>query len=700
MKRLPHVLVWSVLLILLLAVRGQADDSGQKTAERVEGRIEKAIGDASARLRGELLELIDEELATFHSAADGGIDGVLNSLTAAEAYRHVEFLAADALEGREAGEPGAAQAADYVRDHFRACGLEPVAGADGFFQTFKLPGRELAGTPALVRFDADDARREFALDRLDFVPFHFTGSGLVEAPLVFVGYGITAPEFGYDDYAGIDVKGKIVLCLRHEPCEAQAGKFFDGKRNTKHAFFEAKARRAAEAGAAGFLLVTDPNRHDGDLPLSAAAFLPATLTPALADALAALDDETLAAADLDRAALDEIVAHHRRTAAADVGIPCAHISLATAEALLATGLPDRASLAALQSRIDERHAPASSAVPGVRVALRVETVDAGRTTCNVIARLPGADPALRDEVVVLGAHFDHIGRNDAGEVWNGADDNASGTAALLQAARALAQARPRPARSIVFMAFGAEELGLIGSQFYVEHPLLPLARTVAMINLDMVGRGDKDLSELLVLGRATSPDLSRKLDEANQAVGLHLKEDHDLFENSDHFSFYAKGIPVLFLNSGLHKDYHQPTDEVQKIHPGKIRRTAQLVARLARSVADDPVRPAFRKLPESKAARPRLGVVPQEIDAAQRAALGVPDDCTAFELTQVTPGMPAEKAGLKAGDIITHIGGEPIPADNALGALLARLAAHPKGTPLAVTVHRAGTVLEVQVPMP
>ena len=685
---------WFVLLTLL-AFPVLADEGGAQLAKRLTDEVEKRVGQARERMRREVFQMLDRELVDPPAGSYADAAEALGSMTAAEAYRHVAYLASDALQGRDAGEPGGWKAAEYVAEAFRSYGLAPAGSS--FFQEFSLPGRKLAGLPELAVTGVDGSRRAFSMEALEFVPYGFTGSGQVEAPLVFVGYGISAPELRYDDYQGIDVKGKIVLCLRHEPQENDAKSRFAGKENTAHAWFVAKARRAKELGAAGFLLVTDPLNHATHLPLSPGTLGTGEATEGMRKSLAAIRDDTLAKDRIARADLLGFLGQ-ARTTEESVGIPAVHVSLATAQALIDAAGEDAPPLESVQAMIDAEGKPGSFSLRGVKVRLTVNIAADDKRTCNVVAVLEGG--ARRDEWLVVGAHYDHVGANAQGEVWNGADDNASGTAALMQVARALAASPEPPERSVLFLAFGAEEKGLIGSAHYVEHPLVPLAQTIAMINMDMVGRGDDDLSGMLVLGRETSPELSRALDEANAEVKMHLGKDDGMFENSDHFSFYRKGIPVLFFNSGLHQDYHQPTDEVGTIHPGKIRRTAQLVYRLAYRIGSLGERPHFVKLPDTGRGRPRLGVVPRAISPERARELGLAEGRTGLELTEVMPDFPAEKAGLKAGDVVVEVGGEGIPAENPMGALLARLAAHPAGKPLRVKLRRGGEWIEKDVAIP
>jgi len=289
---------------------------------------------------------------------------------------------------------------------------------------------------------------------------------------------------------------------------------------------------------------------------------------------------------------------------------------------------------------------------------------AGVRTQNVAALLPGSDPALRHQYVVIGAHFDHLGRSaesatdpaakDA--IRNGADDNASGTAAVLELARLLARRPVR--RSVIFVAFSGEELGLLGSQYFVEHPPVPLDSMQAMLNFDMIGRVRND--KLLVYGVATSPDLPGIVQRANDAAGagrFALTAIGDGFGPSDHSSFYGKNVPVLHFFSDLHADYHAATDDAEKVDAGGAARVVALAERIARELADRPTRLPFVRAPQPVAAMgPREGSDVYFGSVPDMAAV----DAGGMRLTGVRPGSPAEQAGLRDGDVVVEFGGRPV----------------------------------------
>jgi hypothetical protein len=335
-------------------------------------------------------------------------------------------------------------------------------------------------------------------------------------------------------------------------------------------------------------------------------------------------------------------------------------------------------------------------------ALSAQDAHMGRTaprpTQNVVALLRGRDPALRDEYIVIGAHFDHLGREttfaqdpEAGNaIRNGADDNASGTAAVLDLARMLAADPPR--RSVIFVNFSAEELGVLGSSWFVNHPPVPLERIVAMINFDMVGRLRND--KLIVYGTATATELKGIVDSANAAAGsamFRISGGGDGYGPSDQSSFYAKDIPVLHFFTDLHEDYHRATDDADKINAGGEARVVDLALRVARAVADRPERLTFVRI-----APPARTAVSEE---GKQTYLGtVPDmgasDAKGLRLTGVRPGSPADQGGLKAGDVIVELGGVAV---KDLYSYSDALYAHKPGDVVKIVVLRGSERLELSV---
>jgi len=316
-------------------------------------------------------------------------------------------------------------------------------------------------------------------------------------------------------------------------------------------------------------------------------------------------------------------------------------------------------------------------------------------TQNVAAVVRGSDPALRDEYVILGAHFDHLGRSAFGAldpdavnaIHNGADDNASGTAAVIELARLLR--RNPPKRSVMFVTFSGEELGLLGSQYFVDHPPVPLEKVGAMLNFDMVGRMQED--RLIVYGVATAQELNDIVAKANAAAPLRLTATGDGFGASDHSSFYAKNLPVLHFFTNVHEDYHKATDDVDKINALGIARVVALAERVTRAIADRPQPLTFVR---AVAAAPSMST--RENTSAYLGS--IPDmgatEVKGVRLTGVRAESPADKAGLKAGDVIVEFAGKPV---NDLYAYTDALYAQSPGDTVDVVVLRGAERMTVKV---
>jgi hypothetical protein len=485
----------------------------------------------------------------------------------------LEVLASAPLEGRASLTPGAEAAAKFIAGELARSGLRPANG-DSWLQPFDLQrlrldrersmvavrraGDEARFVPAAVAFPDPAARIDLTLD------------------VVFAGYGITAPEFGYDDYAGVDVRGKAVLVFDHEPREYDPNAPFHGAGFTLHANGWQKTMTAQRHGAAALLVVTEPvNAHRT-----------APRTPGRANAP------------------PQALVH------GELRIPRITIPLDAAVALLkGTGQTP----ADLQRGIDDGMRPASRPLPDVTV--RVEAVNDGgpvQMSWNVAGLLPGSDPRLGDETILVTSHYDHLGVQN-GVLYPGANDNGSGTVAMLEAARLLAGARL--ARSVLFVSFGSEEQLMLGSYHYVARPLRPLSTTRAVLNLDMIGRGEAHTPEsmgayditagrsdqLNMVGAVYSPDLASLLRrEAAGAAGLTLSDKFDrdssmraLFR-CDHLPFLQKGIPAIWLFGGFHPGYHEPVDTVDRIDFDKLARAVRLTVDAVRALASTTATPRFR----------------------------------------------------------------------------------------------------------
>jgi hypothetical protein len=485
---------------------------------------------------------------------DQGMDVITPSLV----RRYIDVLASDAMMGRGTPSPQLDSAARFIAGEFEADGLEPVQGS--YFQQFGLNIVNLGGDNQL-RITKDGKEQSFAL-KDDFIPFEMTANREASGTIVFAGYGITAPEYQYDDYAAIDVRGKIVLALRHEPREDDADSRFEGKKATQYSSVDEKARNALNHGAAALLVVTDPLNHNNLMPRG-------FLWPSLSKII-----------PIDALPMTLIVEESKK-------IPVVHVGSEVIERLFGSV----EALKSLQARIDSTMSPQSFSLPGVTGYVKTSTTMKNFRTQNVVGFCEGSDPEQKNEILVIGAHYDHIGYrkgSPAGQdsIYNGADDNASGTSGVLALAKAFGTLQEKPKRSILFITFAGEEEGLLGSLAYVGHPLFPLARTVAMLNLDMIGRNTID--SLYLVSSARSPDITRIAQTENRYIGFKLGYTEELLLYAgDHGPFLKKKIPILFYHAGLHADYHQVTDEPQRINYHKVTRIARLVFRTAMHIADE-----------------------------------------------------------------------------------------------------------------
>jgi len=488
----------------------------------------------------------------------GDPEGALDRISAENVRRNIFTIAADSMLGRNTPSPQLDSAGAYIARAFDRAGLLPVNGSR--YQRIALNIVDLGDTNALS-IRAGGEEKTYAL-KSDFVPFETTADRSARGQVVFAGYGITAPQYGYDDYAGIDVRGKIVFVLRHEPGENDSASVFLGTTPTEYSSVDTKMRIAVEHGAAGMLVATDPLNHSSMAPRgfpwpSLSRIIPKDALPL-----------TLA---IDEASK----------------VPVVHVG----EAVISQLFGSVDSLRALQHAIDARCSPRSFALAGSEAVIRTSTVIRGMSANNILGVLPGTDPHLRSETVIVGAHYDHVGymkQHAPGEryIFNGADDNGSGTCALLEIAAALGGLSSPPRRSILLIAFAGEEKGLYGSEYYARHPLFPLATTVAMLNMDMVGENSPD--SLLLIGAENSPDLERIARTEDARVGFVLADFREpMGTGSDHMTFMKRNIPDLFFFSGLEKVYHTVNDRPELIDTRKVARAASLVFLTAWHVAND-----------------------------------------------------------------------------------------------------------------
>lgn len=546
---------------------------------------------------------------------------------------HVKFLSSDELEGRGNGTKGLERAADYIAEQLEAAGLRPGGANGAWFQPFQLVTGLTVGEPNRLTLRARGESVSFTLGE-NYFPLsatandstHVASMQVSEAPIVFAGHGISAPALNYDDYAGVDVKGKAVLVFTHEPQEHDDKSRFDGRALTSHVTLMNKAMTARHNGAKLLLVVSDPAHERDEAPFEGFA---------------------------------------RDPQAEDYGIPVLRVRRDRIAPLL-----EAWNLDALAKEIDATGAPKSRMLDGQADYVE-HLAKTRRTVRNVIGVLPGSDTARAHEAVVIGAHYDHLGLggrhsmnpNLAGQIHNGADDNASGTAAIIEVARAAAANRARFGRTVVFVAFAGEELGLIGSAQYVSNPAVPLERTAAMLNLDMVGR---PRGRILVSGLETAPAIDEDLKAAAAGIdGLEIRrfQDGAGVGSSDDTSFLVKKVPSVGFFSGFHSDYHRPTDDWTQIDGAGAARVASLAYELTARLASRPERPKY----VARAERSGHGTTSSG-DAGSVGGYGpyfgsVPDfgdSDGGVKFAEVRENSPAAKAGLKAGDLMVSFDGKPM----------------------------------------
>lgn len=541
--------------------------------------------------------------------------------------KDLAYLAGDECQGRGLDTKGILKAGEYVAAQFKAAGLKP-AFAGGYFQPFEVPAPNKLGTPQALTLKSGDTTLEPKAGD-GFVATVASGGG-GKGGVVFAGYGITSENPKYDDYAGLDVKGKLVVVLRRAPkADDPHGPF------AAHAPLAAKVDNAAKHGAAGLLVVSDRGT--------------------------AAENDPLMAPDLPGdARLDGSVLHVKR-------------------AVIDTLLKGRkTTLGELEAGINKDGKPNSFELAGCEADATVTVIKRTWPARNVVGVCDGAGP-LANETVVIGAHYDHLGAGEPGsfptnrgQTHYGADDNASGTTALMELARRFGGMKNRQGRRIVFVAFSGEEQGLYGSKHYCQHPPFPLDQTAFMLNMDMVGRmaqvddagpGGKPVKKdrLVVYGTGTSTGLADRVQAANKGFDFKLLTIPGGTGPSDHTSFYDKGIPVLFFFTGTHKDYHRPSDTPDKINTAgllKVADYAQVFADHYAAVAEkpdflktkgggeDPTDPA----PRGRVSVPKIKFTPGNYGEQGKGVL----------VDGVEDGGPAAKGGMKEGDYIVEIGGQAV----------------------------------------
>jgi len=521
-----------------------------------------------------------------------------DSIRADDLKADLYFLAGDSLRGRLTNTEENRTAADFIASRFERAGLKAAGPGNSYFQPYNLMTATLGSSGAssvanpngleVSTLQLQGATRHFGLGQ-GFFPQRFSATGSATASVVFVGFGISAPHLGYDDYRA-DIRGTIVLALDHEPGERDPNSPFDGVVTSEPSTAWRKALAAQNKGAVGVLFVSDVHNHPGVSNFDAAA---RNVWPDTAP---------------------RILNYTLETWSNQIRIPVAQISPDVAEQLVAgTGRP----FAELSKSAETPRGYTPLPLPETKVFLHTAVDRHTVPDRNVVALLDGSDPALKNEWVIVSAHFDHQGA-DGTQIFNGADDNGSGTVALLAIADAFAQAAKdghRPKRSVLFAAWNSEERGLLGAWAYTERPLAPLSTIAAVLNMDMVGRNEEipagggarfaglepqtaesNNNAVNVGGLKWAADLRAPLETADKGIGLDLRTKYDnnssnLVRRSDQWPFLQHGVPAVGFFTGLHPDYHTVYDRPEKINYPKLEKIARLVHQAAWDLANAATRP-------------------------------------------------------------------------------------------------------------
>lgn len=556
-------------------------------------------------------------------AVSAGLAGCASDPLAGRFQSHVAYLASDQLGGRGVGSPGIQLAAEYIADELASAGALPGGERGSYYQAFSMPvGRELTEDTKLSVGGVD-----LALEK-DFIPLGFSSNESFSGAVVFCGYGIDAADEGRDDFAGVNLKGKVALVLRGAPASLEDA----GVATTRHAALRTKVYNAKDREAAAILFVSSTDEADGD------ALIPLA-----------------------------------QRGADSYGLPAFHITRTVAARILSKG--GMGSLDEIEERLA---AGSTSSGPLAHIAASgsagFEQVRA--PTRNVIGVVRGEGP-LADEFVVIGAHYDHLGireptmrRFKGGkrvrekrqpEIHNGADDNASGVSGLLEIARMFAEG-PAPKRSIALVAFTAEESGLHGSKHFVDTDIVPMSSVVAMLNMDMIGRMSKKERSVQVFGTGTGEGLAALVERAGRAEGVRIQGIPGAGGRSDHAPFVRKQIPSLHFFTGQHSDYHKPSDDADKVNSRGGAAVTRVVYRVAEQLANRDSRMAYTEPPKIKSA---LEDAASEDLPTYRVVMGLApgyaeDGQPGMLVEAVSDDGPAEVAGMKAGDRIVRISDKPV----------------------------------------
>ncbi|NOZ75673.1 MAG: M28 family peptidase [FCB group bacterium] len=529
------------------------------------------------------------------------------AITADEFLGHIKYLSSDKLKGRRSGSPEDRIARDYIVKQFKAAGIDPLNPDGSYFQNYEFVQSLDLGPDNQLSFGG----KTFTAGT-DYTPLGFSSNESLTAEAVFVGYGFDIGDsLNWHDYDSVDVQGKWVVILRGGPDDNSAHTPFDN-----HMALRKKVLVARDHQAGGVIFISQP------------------------------DDE-----DLIKLRYDQSFS--------GAGLPVIHVSNALATSLVS---PTGKTVIELRDELNTTQAPISEPL-GFSIEARIDLVKHMAPAANVVGIIPGNDPELKNQYVIIGAHFDHLGLGGPGSgslkpdtvaVHNGADDNASGVAGVIEAGEYLSAHRDELKRSVILIAFDGEELGLLGSKYFTDEPLIDLKQVDLMINMDMIGRSVDH--KLTIGGIGTSPDFETYMNEFNRAYQFQLGFSKEGYGPSDHASFYTKDIPVLFFFTGTHEDYHKPSDDWEKINAEDGQYVVSFAADVAQYYAATDDRVAFSEAgPKEESATSRrgfkvtFGVIPSYVSQT-----------TGMALDGVKKGGPADKAGIQKGDVIIAIGGKDI----------------------------------------
>jgi len=531
-------------------------------------------------------------------------------ITAEEIQQHVNYFAADDLKGRDSGTEEIFEAANYISGEFNNYGLKPLFNGT-YLQEFPFINSIELTENNKLDFKVGSEKITPVLST-DFTTLSFSGNSTVESNLVFAGFGIFAPDLEYDDYKGIDVTGKIVVVMRNTP-----------EPDTPHSEFDAysplrkKVSVARDKGAIGIIFVNPYDEHKME---------------------------------------DDLIEFEYDRGGAITDFPVVNVKRNLIERLFTL---EKINFREYYDKIIETKKTASFEFKNSSASITTDVEEVETISWNVGGYLEGNDPDLKNEYIIIGAHFDHLGmggggslyRGDEPQIHNGADDNASGTTGVLELAEKFSFERKNLKRSVVFLAVSGEELGLLGSNFFVNNMPFPVEDAITMINMDMIGRL-KD-SSLIVYGTGTSSNWKDILNGHNR-YGFNLTFNDEGYGPSDHSSFYGKKIPVLFFFTGTHEDYHKPSDDSEKINAEGEEAILNYIYNVAMDIDQNPERPDYLLVERKESGKMFV----------RKVYVGtIPDfagNVDGYKISGVSEGSPAQIAGLEGGDIIIEFGGRKI----------------------------------------